>query len=64
MFTVLGADGRRITRGAGESEARNLAHKVNEQTGETITLVDEQSGEETVLFPAEKKSGKKGDNEA
>lgn len=40
-FTVVGSDGRRIERGVAETYARDLATRIERETGEPITVVDD-----------------------
>ena len=42
-FTVYGADGRRVVRGFAESAARELAARINADSGETLTVVEDDA---------------------
>lgn len=41
-FTVVGSDGRRIERGAAEPYAHELAARIRRETGEQVTVVEDE----------------------
>ena len=45
-FTVYGADGRRISRGVAESYALEIAHRIQTETGETITVTPDTNDDD------------------
>ena len=56
-FTVYGADGRRVVRGFAESAARELAARINADSGETLTVLEDGVAFEAA--PAEVAQGKR-----
>lgn len=54
------ADGRVLSRNASESDAREIAKNVFEATGESLTMTDLDTGEETILFAADEEPKPKG----
>lgn len=42
-FTVYGSDGRRVVRGFAEAAARELAARINADSGETLTVLPDDT---------------------
>lgn len=56
-FTVYGADGRRVVRGFAEAAARELAARINADSGETLTVLADDAAFDAA--PAAEVEGKR-----